>query len=283
MKKIVLVLAVLLLAVPAMAAVEIIAEDEGGGVVAIKYDARDEDPDLVRAFAFDISVDNGTIDAISDFKVGESNDVEPGYGIFMGSIQINVFGDVVSYGDPVAPGGSPGSVGVLGDPNNNIELGSLYYDDVNAPDPCGLLCKITVSESCNVCITENEKRGGIVMEDPSLEVDVTLPCDIEIVVDCPCPGDIADTGAVIGPDGRVDTGDMGALLMELIINGNPADEYVLGSPSPDMLWCMDIADTGGALGPDGRIDTGDMGALLMHLIISGNPADEYEAGCITMP
>jgi hypothetical protein len=121
------------------------------------------------------------------------------------------------------------------------------------------------------------------MEDLS-EVVVTLPtCPVSIIVDCPCPGDIADTLLNPGPDGRVDTGDMGALLMELIMNGDSGDEYVLGSPSADMLWCMDLADTLLNPGPDGRIDTGDMGALLMHLIMNGNPADEYEAGCVPMP
>ena len=281
MKKIVLMLAVLLLAVPAMAEVFITVEYEDEGVIAIKYDAREEDPNLVRAFALDICLTGGaTIDDISDFKVGESNSVDPGYGIFMGSIQIDEEGEVVSYGNPVAPDESPGSVGILGDPNITIELGSLYYDEANAPDPCGLLCKITVSGTCDLCITENETRGGIVMEDLSA-VDVNLPvCPLEIIVDCPCLGDIADTDMNPGPDTRVDSGDMGALLVELIFNGDSQDEWVLTSPSEDMLWCMDIADTDMNPGADGRIDSGDMGALLVHLIFNGDDQDEWEAGCV---
>lgn len=284
MKKIVLVLAVLLLAVPALAEVIITAEDEGDGVVAIKYDARTQDPN-VRAFALDIAVSAGTIEAISDFKVGESNSVDPGYGIFMGSIQIDEEGEVVSYGDPVAPEDSPGSVGILGEPNITIELGTLYYDDVNAPDPCGLLCKITVTEDCNVCITENETRGGIVMQDLSEISTVTLPCDVEILVGCQCFGDI--TGTYMGadannfvPNGAVDIYDL-QVMANLLLPTSPTFSV---SPVPEFYDCADVTattmDPCSVDGPDGDVDIYDLQAMANHLLPT---SPTFSSGCIPKP
>ena len=284
MKKIVLVLAVLLLAVPALAEVKITIEDEGDGVVAIKYDARTEDPNLVRAFALDIKITAGTIETIYDFKVGESNESGLGFGIFMGSIQIDELGEVVSYGDPVAPEDSPGSVGILGEPNITIELGSLYYDDVNAPDPCGVLCRVTVTEDCNMCITENETRGGIVMENLSA-VDVNLPCDVEILVGCQCFGDI--TGTYTGPDPNFFDPDGATVdIYDLTVMANlliPTDPWFSVPTTPD-YECLDMTNTTtdpcSVDGPSGFIDIYDITVMTQHLL----PTDPwFTKGCIPSP
>ena len=284
MKKIVLVLAVLLLAVPALAEVSITIEDEGDGIVAIRYDARTQDPN-VRAFALDIAVTAGTIETIYDFKVGESNSVDPGFGIFMGSIQINEEGEVVNFGDPVAPEDSPGSIGILGEPNLTIELGALYYDDVNAPDPCGLICRVTVTEDCNMCITENETRGGITMQDLSEISVVTLPCNIPIAVGCQCYGDI--TGSYMGadannfaPDGDVDIYDLSVMANLLL----PTSPSFIVSPTPEFYECADVTATSmdpcSVNGPDGDVDIYDLTVMANHLLPT---SPLFNRGCIPNP
>jgi hypothetical protein len=279
MKKIVLVLAVLLLAVPAMADVIITAEDEGDGVVAVRYNAGAEEPNRVRAFALDIFLTAGTIDDINDFHVGESNSPDLGYGIFMGSIEITEEGDVVDYGDPVAPEDSPGSVGILGDPNITVELGSLYNGEANAPDPCGLLFRIIVSEDCNLCITENETRGGIVMEDLS-DVTVSLPCNVPVAVGCQCFGDITGTATTppYDPDGMtVDIFDLSVMALTL---APTAPTYTM--PTPAGMECLDLCDTGSTTltGGDGTLDIFDLSALALYL---APYAPTYSTTCITIP
>ena len=118
MKKIVLAMAVLALAVPAWAGVTITATDEGGGVVAISYTSDAN----VSAFGLDITVSDGNIIAISDYNVGESNSVSKGYGIFPGGIVI-VGGSVTDYNTPVADVNAPGALGGLGTSGITIEMG----------------------------------------------------------------------------------------------------------------------------------------------------------------
>ena len=164
MKKIVLI-AVLLLAAPSMAAVNFTAVPETCGA-AIYYDATGEG-ELVRAFALDITVDSGaTITGVTDYKEGVSVSGDKGYGIFPGSIDINDAGDINDVGTPVAdPCQLPSDTQLgLGTGGITIEMGSLYVDSANAPDPCGLLCKVVVDADCNMTIAVNVSRGEVVME-----------------------------------------------------------------------------------------------------------------------
>ena len=161
MRKIVLVLVAFALAAPAFGTVAITATDEGGGNVAINYDVTGT---KVRAFALNITVDAGVIDDVCDYHVGESNNAAKGYGIFMGSINIDpVTGAVISYGSPVGVG--PCALGGIGTTGITIEMGSLY-EDGNAPPDIGTLCKIHVTaETCNLNVTaEDVCRGGVVLE-----------------------------------------------------------------------------------------------------------------------
>ena len=187
MKKIVLALMVLLITAPSMGAVIISITAEGGGVARIDYDASGEG-ELPRAFGLDITASGGAnITAIGDFHQGESSDGDEGYGIFMGSIQIDVGGNVTSWADPVAPGGSPGSVGILGTPAITVEMGSLYDNDVpaDAPDDAGMLCKVEVDAACTLSVTLNTTRGGVVMESgASASVDLSAATDVSIEVSC---------------------------------------------------------------------------------------------------
>lgn len=187
MKKIVLVLAVLLLASPALADVVITVEaTEDSNVCTIKYDARTE-TELPRAFALNITVSDGNIVEVNNFHVGECNETKQGFGIFMGTIAIDSEGVVTDDGEPVAPNNHPGALGGIGMSGVTLEMGSLY-EDGNAPDPCGTICDVEVSQGCTLSVTvEDVYRGGIVLEDGNNPgtVDLSGATDVQV----PASGD----------------------------------------------------------------------------------------------
>jgi len=169
MRKLFFVLVVAVLTSPVWATVTITATDLGEGVVAIDYSS--DEAELVRAFALDITVDAGTIDAVSDFKVGDDNN---GYGIFPGNFSLFITvdpatGEVSDWGvagySPVADGNDPGALGGLGTNGITIEMGSLY--DTKAPSRQGRLCTVTCSEPCLLTVIPNATRGNVVLEDAS--------------------------------------------------------------------------------------------------------------------
>jgi hypothetical protein len=176
MKKIVLSMLVLMLAVPAMAAkdVNFIAVDEGAGVVAIYYDANSPPGPLPRAFALDVTVDSGhTLDSLSNLSLD--------YWVYPGSIDINDAGEVNDVGTPVAdpcdlPSDTQPGLGYSG---ITLEMGSLYVGGANAPDPCALLIKVMVSAGgdCNLTIAGNVGRGKAVLEGAA-QAQTNLPITI---------------------------------------------------------------------------------------------------------
>ena len=181
MKKTIVALSVVMLTAPAWAGVAITVTDLGDGMAGIDYSGTE----LARAFALDITVDAGTIDAIGDFVVGDDNN---GYGIFPANFSRNIVVDPVT-GDvsdwavagytPVADAGDPGALGGLGTNGITIEMGSLY--DTKAPPPSGRLCVITCSEPCKVTVTTNATRGNVVLEDASeAVVDLAGATEIQI-------------------------------------------------------------------------------------------------------
>jgi hypothetical protein len=197
MKKFFLALAVMLVASPAWATdVSVTCTHEGGGIVRIDYAVTGTPK--VRAFALDITVDSGaTIDEITNYKIGESNSVDPGYGIFPASFSqyVTVDSDTGEadwtdpnyspLADPNDPGAS--NKGDLPQSGITIEMGALYSptadDSPNAPPTSGTLCKIKVSGACTVSIAENATRGGIVLTDPAVAPNVTLST-CAVVTDC---------------------------------------------------------------------------------------------------
>jgi hypothetical protein len=200
MRKIALTLAVLLLATPALAAVRIIVEADDDCGAVIKYET---DGEMVRAFALDVTIDSGqTIEAISDFLKGESTAAAPGFGIFPANfgdyIEVDAdTGEVTTWDvneyTPLADPNDPGALDGLGSSGVTIEMGALYYpaDDTspNAPPTSGTLCKLEVSGQCNVTVTENAIRGGVVLTDPDVaaDVDLTLAQGVEVCTGTPCP------------------------------------------------------------------------------------------------
>lgn len=179
MKKLIMLLVVL--AATPVFALTVSMNDLGGGVIAIEYSGGDP-CNLPRAFALDFTIDGPGVITLTpgSFKAdGESTSTSRGFGIFPASIDINdVDGTVNSYGTPQADDADPGA-----DPSAQhmvIELGSLYYGDVNAPATSGTLCTLTID--CNggqdlnlTMIDELTYRGGVLTEDgAAVEVDDSI-------------------------------------------------------------------------------------------------------------
>ena len=169
MKKIFLIVAVLMLATPALA-VEVDVWAEAGNdanEVEIWYEVYNpapadcEDGNRPRAFGLNISVTDGNIIDINVPFVGECNASNQGYGIFPGTINI-VAGEVSpdGWGEPVAPDDDPGAEGTGLDTNTIVvEMGSLYTG-ANCPPDIALLFTFAVSRDCNVSIEGNAARTG---------------------------------------------------------------------------------------------------------------------------
>ena len=159
MKKLILVLAVLALAAPALAGDPTLKASQVGDTneVVITYDVNETpDGNLFRAFALLVSVDG-------DATVGTPYGFDPNYYINPGSIVITG-GSVTNYGTPIA----------AQDSNSfTLEMGSLYASNDpceghrTAPPKTGVVCKfrITNETSCWVTIAADGTRGGCVMED----------------------------------------------------------------------------------------------------------------------
>ncbi len=206
MKKILFVLAVLLLAAPAMAidvTINVVQSTIDPCDVYITY-VNIGGPN-VRAFALDIWVDDGNILAIEDYNVGECiGDPNCGYGIFMGTIVIDGTGVVTDDGTPVAelvdlPGDTlPG----LDSNGVTTEMGSLYeLGVVPGPPQSGTMYKVRVGKlPSNLCIRTNVSRAGIVLENGDSSEDISpsfttnLPLCVALAGAGCCPGDTNNDG-----------------------------------------------------------------------------------------
>lgn len=174
----------------AQAKVTVFADvNETDGLVEIKYNATEP----VIGFALDISVDVGTIRDITGYIRGESTVEKPGYGIFPASFSQAITidpetGEVEQWDiDDYTPLANPDHPGALNTTNDleklraegskgiTIEMVTLYGTPDAAPLSDGTLCKLAVSnDAANMTIALNEVRGGIVMNDATLEVEFEL-------------------------------------------------------------------------------------------------------------
>jgi len=168
-----LFLAVLLMTVPALAVsnVDITCAKDGNGVI-VSYTS---DVNRIRAFGLDITVTGANITKLEV--------LDPNYRIYPGQIVI-VAGDVCDYNTPYAPGD-------LGDANVTVEMGSLYtLDPCYAGDPdagyrtqppglSGDLLKFYPDSNCTYDVNENPTIGGVVMEDPNEDPNVST-CNDEV-------------------------------------------------------------------------------------------------------
>jgi hypothetical protein len=175
MKKVLLVAAMLIIAAPVMATVTVTATDKGGGVVEVSYNCTAAE--AVRAFALDITVDNGlVINNIRDFNRGESKVPGGGYGIFPGRFANYINASSPNWADtnytPIGRSTDPNTQSGLGTGAITVELGTLYVGP-NSPGPSGLLFRLDVNTNSgahdgNLLIALNGTRGGIVTEDANL-------------------------------------------------------------------------------------------------------------------
>ena len=184
MKKTILILAMLMLAATARADVTVQATQVGDtNEVAITYLVTSE-PNLVRAFALDITVVGANIVDIKDYFTGESSSDSNGYGIFMGSIDLTNPA-VPVWNNPVAPISYPNSAGEIPGQAITVEMGSLYKGAPNAPANSGLLCTIVVSDDCNVGLELEGRRGGITMETGDAPTGSVSLIGCEVVIEPP--------------------------------------------------------------------------------------------------
>lgn len=251
MKKLVLVLAVLLVSLPAMAAVTITADcpQSSSGVYTVTYATTGN---LPRAFALDIQVSAGTITAV-DTSMNTSYDIYPG------SIVI-VNGEVTDAGSAVCDASYPDTLGGIGTAGITIEMGSLYAAGDDAPATSGTLFTFTVSNSAaTVTVSENGIRGGLVMENPEENVTPAFVVNQCPVGPPPCPMDLDD-------DGWITSGDLAVIVAYLTpyqaegyeVEGTPATLY------------MDLDD-------DGWITSGDLAVIVAFL--TPYQAEGYEVEC----
>ncbi len=261
MKKIVFVLVVLLLAVPAWATTVTITAEQVGTTdqVEIKYSA---DVNLPRAFGLDITVTDGNIVACTPAMTGECTVSVRGFGIFPGTIQIDLDGNVTDDGTPVAPSDDLGALGGVGTNGITIEMGSLCVAG-NEPPLSGVLCTIVVTESCTVNIAGNAARcgkgsepRGVVMENPD-EVVISIYIPGVVVISPPvCVGDVDGNGAV-------NRADIIALIGYLLDNASPPFWTV---PSANPAYSA-AADVDG----NGAVNRADIIALIGYLLDNASP------------
>jgi len=255
-----LILSVLLLAVPAMAAVTITVTDSGlgDGVATISY-TDTGDPNRVRAFALDVTVDSdANIIDCNEFMVGECNSVDRGYGIFPGRFSRYITPTTPDWGDPnytpvAVPEDLPGDTrGGLGTGGVTLEMGSLYVD-VNTPNPSGVLCTLTVDKTCNMTVAVNAGRGGVVLEDASTVVPTLTGAEIIVTEPgCACLGDANGSN-------NVDVSDLAVIVGLLGGYSTTTPPYTIYQPWPtEVDECWDVnADT--------MIDVSDLAVIVGFL------------------
>ena len=219
MKKFIVVLVALVLAAPAMAAVNITCTADPLGVVTVSFNATTE-PNLVRAFALEITVDSG---AVITSVTSLQGPCPAGYWVHPGSVEPLAVPPV--WGTCVAEG--------LGTATVIIEMGSLYHKGVELPPPnLDDLLTFTVDKDCTVTIAENAIRGGVVMENPAEAPVVNLSGCIVTIAPPVCVGDV---------DGNsfINKADIIALV-NYLVNNATAPFWSVPSTSPAYSAAADI-------------------------------------------
>jgi len=192
MKKVLLVVALLLLATPVFAAdvtVTATPASAAGDLVQVTVGYTGAaTADAIRAFALSLTTDldsNAVMSNIRGFKVGESNAISKGYGIFPAKFRQYIQVQNPTTADWSDPNYTP--LAEWGDANAGwgintkwmvVELGTLYQGDANAPGTSGTLFVFDVNNpnraDCNLCIALDQIRGGVVKKDANAAT-VTLP------------------------------------------------------------------------------------------------------------
>ena len=276
-----------------------------------------DDPCHVRAFALDIFLDNPDANIVSVH--GYDPEVDD-YFIYPGSIDVNTdTNNIDDYGSFIAnvamyPYATCGTRPGLDSNAMTIEMGSLYVGESNAPAGSNILFKFIVSADTNVIITENAKRGGIVMEpnghSPTSINFSTCQAEFEPPVKCfpeghadyndwvahgepncwcgsgrQCRGDGADDLAGTDKDGYF---YVGATDLQLLVDA----WYVLEPPNGDGITsiangiCADFAHDLAGTDKDGYFYVGatDLQILVDHWYILEPPnGDGVPGDCLDVP
>ena len=296
MKKVILVLAMLLIATPAWAGLTIEASQRSSGddcnVVTITYDMDAPDANIPRAFALEIELSQE-----NDANIGEVIYVHPDFHVYPGSIVISG-GLVTDKGTPVAVSDVCSMI---------VEMGSLWAPTdpcvahQTQPDPCGILMRFRVAEdapNCHVNLELNAIRGGMVLEDTNIvmtpgELDayVTLvECDVICDVgpcDPPsCYGDLNASEDVTTVDLGMLYGKLGLYGMQW--TGPVQDKYKIPKTDPSWHECGNV--DGSTDGGNEYLTTIDLGMLYGKLGLygmqwTGPVQDKYVIPCsvITWP
>ncbi|MGD0786085.1 MAG: hypothetical protein ABR969_09760 [Sedimentisphaerales bacterium] len=179
MKKLILVLAIALMASPAFALTVVLQQEGTSNIVDVVYSGADSG-NLPRAFALDVQIQSGNakVSSIANYKSGESCDPAKGgtkgFGIYPARINIDTAGVPQSWGSPLAATSDPpGLDSNLPQAHVVLEFASLYFNnpgDHNEPNTSGTLCKLNLDETgqtTNYDIkmsAETTYRGGVVLE-----------------------------------------------------------------------------------------------------------------------
>jgi hypothetical protein len=229
-------------------------DSNDAGVVTVYF--VDNTCDQLRAVGLDITADGGA-------NITAVGDVNPAYWVYPGSIDINESGVIEGYGSAVAdvceyPTGTlPGlnSYGVT------TEMGSLYSGDSNAPDDSGVLLTVTVDADCTVTVTNNDRRGGVVLEDPDADPGDNLPIECAVVMDTcgDCPEDCSSWNPGV-PDGWIGPEDV-AYVLDIIDDYGGAGYYCEAVPAGCDYPCLDLSSWNPGV-PDGWLGPEDVAYIL---------------------
>ena len=166
----------LFLVVSTRATVRVYVEDVNG-LAWIKYECTGGE--TVRAFALDVTVDEGRIVDISDFFLGQSTAAAQGYGIFPAAFRDHITIGPGTNVDWNAKGYTPLAVVAdnpsdtlpgLGSGGVTLEFGALWdpADPAAIPGPAGSLCALHISDGATVSVKANLSRGGVVASNPDV-------------------------------------------------------------------------------------------------------------------
>jgi len=159
----------LTLAFSGRAEVRVFIQDSNG-VALVKYECTAGE--IVRAFALNVSVNQGQIVGVSDFFRGPGNVESTGYGIFPASFRdhlaaegTNIDWTSSDYTPLAVVADSPGdTLPGLNSTGVTLEFGGLW--DLNAPTavpgPTGTLCSLQLSQPARVSVAANLSRAGVV-------------------------------------------------------------------------------------------------------------------------
>ena len=152
------------------AEVRVFVEDING-LAGIQYQCTAGE--IVRAFALNVSVDQGQIIGVTNFFRGQSTAAARGYGIFPAAFRdyitvtsgTNVNFNVPGYTPLADVSDRPGdTLPGINSSGVTLEFGALWDPALPAaaPDAAGTLCALQLSQAAQVSITTNSARGGLV-------------------------------------------------------------------------------------------------------------------------